>query len=121
MGVILVSYKILLFEKGVYNMIDVREVIKRKISNFSKKGFLIDIDDYELVISKHGFVPPSDDIMIDAIEKYCRKNHHDLKFIRLSDPIIFMLDGKEAYEAYPELIRTGRFSNGYVVHCIEYK
>lgn len=38
-----------------------------------------------------------------------------------SDPIIFMLDGKEAYEVYPEFRRTGRFSNGYVVHCLEFK
>ena len=37
-------------------MIDVREVIKRKISNLNKKGFLIDIDDYELKITKHGFI-----------------------------------------------------------------
>ena len=102
-------------------MIDVREVIKRKISNLNKKGFLIDIDDYSVITNEHGFVPPSDDIMIDAIEKYCQKNHHELKFIRLSDPIVFMLDGKEAYEAYPEMMNRGRFSRGYVVHCVEFK
>ena len=102
-------------------MIDVREVIKKKLNNFNKKGFLIEIDDYEVITNKNGFIPPNDEIMISAIEKYCIQNRHDLQFIRLSDPIIFMLDGKEAYEAYPELRREGRFSNGYVVHCVEYK
>ena len=48
-------------------------------------------------------------------------NHYELKYIRLSDPIIFLLNGEEAYEAYPELRREGRFSNGYVVHCVEFK
>ena len=102
-------------------MIDVREVIKKKLNNFNKKGFLIEIDDYEVITNKNGFIPPNDEIMISVIEKYCIQNRHDLQFIRLSDPIIFMLDGKEAYEAYPELRREGRFSNGYVVHCVEYK
>lgn len=102
-------------------MIDVREVIKKKIENFNKKGFLIEIDGYEVITNKHGFIPPNEDIMIDAIEKYCEKNRHELKFIRLSNPIVFMLDGKETYEAYAELRREGRFSNGYVVHCVEFK
>ena len=102
-------------------MIDIRDVIKKKLENFNKKGFLIEIDDYEVIINKHGFIPPSDEIMIDAIEKNCNKNHYDLKFIRLSDPIVFLLDGKDAYEAYPELRSTGRFSRGYVVHCVEFK
>ena len=102
-------------------MIDVREVIKKKLANFNKKGFLIEIDGYEVITSKHGFVPPTDDILMDAIEKYCQKNHHELKFIRLSEPIVFMIDNKECYEAYPELRREGRFSNGYVVHCVEFK
>ena len=102
-------------------MIDVREVIKRKLRNFNKKGFLIDIDDYELKITKHGFTPPSDDIMIDAIEKYCQKNHHELKFIRLSDPIVFLIDGKEAYEACPELSTRDTFSRTYLLHCVEFK
>ena len=102
-------------------MIDVREVIKKKLKNFNKKGFLIDIDDYEVLTNEKGFIPPNDGIMIAAIEKYCVQNKHDLQFIRLSDPIVFMLDGNEAYEAYPELRREGRFSNGYVVHCVEFK
>lgn len=102
-------------------MIDVREAIKKKLQNFNKKGFLIEIDDYEVITNKHGFIPPSDEIMMDAIEKYCVANHYELKYIRLSDPIIFMLNGEEAYEAYPELRSTGRFSNGYVVHCVEFK
>ena len=102
-------------------MIDVREFIKRKIKDFNKKGFLIDIDDYEVIINEKGFIPPNNDIMITAIEKYCIQNKHELQFIRLGDPIIFMLDGNEAYEAYPELRRTGRFSNGYVLHCVEFK
>lgn len=102
-------------------MIDIREEIKKKFENRNKKGFLIDIDDYSIITNEHGFIPPSDDVMMDAIEKYCAENHYELKYIRISDPIIFMLDGKEAYEAYPELRRTGRFSNGYVVHCIEFK
>ena len=102
-------------------MIDVREVIKRKLKDFNKKGFIIEIDDYEVITNEKGFIPPNNDIMITAIEKYCIQNKHDLKFIRLADPIIFMLDGTESYETYPELRRTGRFSNGYVIHCVEFK
>ena len=102
-------------------MIDVREVIKKKINNFNKKGFLIEIDDYNIMINKNGYIPPNDDVVMAAIEKYCIENHHELKYIRLSNPIVFMLDGTEAYEAYPELRREGRFSNGYVVHCVEFK
>ena len=52
-------------------MIDIREVIKKKLQNFNKKGFLIEIDDYEVITNKHGFVPPNDEIMMTAIEKYC--------------------------------------------------
>lgn len=102
-------------------MIDIREEIKKRFENRNKKGFLIDIDDYSIITNERGFTPPSDDVMMAAIEKYCAENHYELKYIRLSDPIIFMLDGKEAYEAYPEFTRTGRFSNGYVVHCVEFK
>ena len=49
-------------------MIDVREFIKRKIKDFNKKGFLIDIDDYEVIINEKGFIPPNNDIMITAID-----------------------------------------------------
>lgn len=102
-------------------MIDVREAIKKKLHDFNKKGFLIEIDDYEVITNKHGFIPPSNEIMMAAIEKYCVENHYELKYIRLNDPIVFLLNGEEAYEAYPELRREGRFSNGYVVHCVEFK
>ena len=102
-------------------MIDIREVIKKRLNNFNKKGFLIDIDGYEIITNEKGFIPPNDEIIIDAIEKYCAENKYDLKFIRLSDPIVFLLDGDEAYEAYAELRSTGRFSRGYVVHCVEFK
>lgn len=102
-------------------MIDIRKELLRRFENRNKKGFIIEVDDYLALPSKQGFTPPSNDILIDAIEKYCRENHYELKFIRLSDPIIFMLDGDETYEAYPELYNVGRFANGYVLHCVEFK
>ncbi len=98
-------------------MLDIRKEIKKKIENRNKKGFLIDIDNYRAIPTKDGFIPPSDEIMQMAIEKYCIENHYELKYIRLSNPIIFLLDENEAYEAYPELRGTGRF----VVHCVEFK
>ena len=50
-------------------MIDIREEIKKKFENRNKKGFLIDIDDYSIITNEHGFIPPSDDVIMDAIEK----------------------------------------------------
>ena len=101
-------------------MINVAERIRKMFLNRNKKGFIIDIDDAAALPTKKGFISPSDDIMMAAIEKYCAKNHHELKYIRLSNPIIFMIDGKEAYEAKPEL-HGGRFMNEYVIHCVEFK
>jgi hypothetical protein len=98
-------------------MVDVRKEIKKKFENRNKKGFLIEIDDYRAKPTKDGFLPPSDEIMQAAIEKYCVENNYKFKYIRLSNPIVFLLDDNEAYEAYPELRGTGRF----VLHCVEFK
>ena len=102
-------------------MMDVKEKLKEMFDNRTKKGFIIDIDDATALPTKDGFIPPSTEVMQAAIEKYCSENHHELKYIRLSDPIIFMLDGEEAYEAYPELSGRNRFMKEYVVHCVEFK
>lgn len=101
-------------------MIDVREKAKEFINNLGKKGFIIDIDDVSALPSKDGFIPPSTEAMQNAIEKYCKENKHEFTYIRLSDPIIFMLDGNEAYEAKPELMRRGIVPE-YVVRCTEFK
>jgi len=101
-------------------MIDVREKVKEFIGNLDKKGFMIDIDDVSALPSKDGFVPPSTEAMQKAIEKYCAENKHKLTYIRLEDPIIFMIDDEEAYEARPELMRRGIVPE-YVVRCTEFK
>ena len=93
---------------------------KQFIENLGKKGFLIEIDDAVALPSKNGFIPPSTEVMQAAIEKYCEKNHHKLTYIRLADPIIFMLDDDEAYEAKAELSRRGMVPE-YVVRCTEFK
>lgn len=93
---------------------------KRFIQNLNKKGFIIDIDDSVALPSKNGYIPPSTEVMQDAIEKYCEKNHHKLTYIRLAEPILFMLDDDEAYEARPELMRRGIVPE-YVVRCTEFK
>lgn len=93
---------------------------KRLIRNFGKKGFLIEIDDEVALPSKNGYIPPSTEVIQDAIEKYCRENHHKLTYIRLADPIVFMIDDKEAYEAKPELFRRGIVPE-FVVRCTEFK
>lgn len=96
------------------------EIIKRSIRNWDKKGFLIEIDDGLAIVSKKGYIPPNPEVMQAAIEKYCEKNHHKLTYIRLADPIVFMIDDKEAYEARPELFRRGLVPE-YVVRCTEFK
>lgn len=101
-----------------YNLI---ELGKRFMNNLGKKGFLIEIDDEVAIISKNGYIPPSTEVMQTAIEKYCEKNHHKLTYIRLADPIIFMIDDNEAYEAVPELFRRGTIVPEYVVRCTEFK
>lgn len=101
-------------------MIDVREKAKEFINNLGKKGFIIDIEDAIAFPSKNGYIPPSAEVMQNAIETYCAKNKHELTYIRLSDPIVFMIDGKEAYEARPELMRRGIVPE-YVVKCTEFK
>ena len=93
---------------------------KRLIRNWGKKGFLIEIDDEVAFPSKNGYIPPSTEVMQTAIEKYCKENHHKLTYIRLADPIIFMIDDNEAYEATPELSRRGIVPE-YVLHCTEFK
>ena len=93
---------------------------KQFIENLGKKGFMIEIEDVAALPSKNGFISPSPEIMQAAIEKYCEQNHHKLTYIRLADPIIFMLDDNEAYEARPELMRRGIFPE-YVVRCTEFK
>ena len=93
---------------------------KRLIRNWGKKGFLIEIDDEVAIVSKKGYIPPSTEVIQNAIEKYCKENHHKLTYIRLADPIIFMLDDDEAYEAKPELSRRGMVPE-YVVRCTEFK
>ena len=95
-------------------------IIKRTIRNWGKKGFLIEIEDEVATVSKNGYIPPSAEVMQTAIEKYCEKNHQKLTYIRLADPIVFMLDDKEAYEARPELFRQGLFPQ-YVIRCTEFK
>lgn len=101
-----------------YNLV---EKGKEFIDNIAKKGFIIDIDDAAALPTKDGFIPPSAEVMQAAIEKYCVENHHELKYIHLSDPIIFMLDGNETYEAKPELMSRGRFMREYAIHCVEFK
>lgn len=93
---------------------------KQFIQNIGKKGFIIEIEDSVALPSKNGYIPPSADVMQTAIEKYCENNHHKLTYIRLADPIVFMLDDTEAYEAKPELSRRG-FVPEYVVRCTEFK
>lgn len=102
------------------NEFNLMEKGKAFIQNLGKKGFIIDIDDVAALPTKEGYIPPNAEIMQNAIEKYCRQNKHELTYIRLADPIIFMLDGKEAYEARPELMRRG-FAPEYVVKCTEFK
>ena len=94
---------------------------KRLIRNWGKKGFLIEIDDTVALPSKNGYITPSTEVMQAAIEKYCEQNHHKLTYIRLADPIIFMLDDKEAYEATAEVVRYARMFPEYVVRCTEFK
>ena len=101
-------------------MIDVREEIKKFVNNLGKKGFMIDIDDVSALPSKDGFIPPKTEDMQRAIEKYCAQNNHKLTYIRLEDPIVFMIDDEEAYEARPELMRRGIVPE-YVVRCTEFK
>lgn len=93
---------------------------KNFIENLGKKGFQIEIDDDAALPSKAGYIPPSTEVMQAAIEKYCQKNKHELTYIRLSDPIVFMIDGKESYVAEPELNRRGIVPE-YVVKCTEFK
>lgn len=96
------------------------EIGKRIIRNWGKKGFLIEIDDMVAFPSKDGYIPPSTEVMQATIEKYCEENHHKLTYIRLADPIVFLLDGKEAYEARAEVLRRGIVPE-YVVRCTEFK
>lgn len=93
---------------------------KEFIENLGKTGFIIDIEDSVALPSKDGYIPPSAEVMQNAIEKYCTKNKHELTYIRLRDPIIFMIDGRETYEAKPELMRRGIVPE-YVVKCTEFK
>lgn len=101
-------------------MIDVREKIKEFVNNLGKKGFIIDMDEDVAKLTKTGYIPPSTELMQNAIEKYCVQNKHELTYIRLRDPIIFMIDGNEVYEARPELMRRGIVPE-YVVRCTEFK
>ena len=90
-------------------------------AEYAKKGFLIEIDDAVALPSKNGFIPPSAEVMQAAIEKYCEKNHHKLTYIRLEDPIVFMLDDKEAYEAKTKRMNHPGLFSVYVIKCTEFK
>lgn len=99
---------------------NLREKTKEFIENMGKKSFMIYMEEGYSLPTKDGYIPPKTEDMQAAIEKYCIKNKHELTYIRLSDPIIFMLDGKEVYEARPLLMRSG-FVPEYVVKCMEFK
>ena len=101
-------------------MFDLREKTKEFLNNIGKKGFIIDIDSDLAKLTKTGYIPPNTESMQNAIEKYCAQNKHELTYIRLSNPIIFMIDGNEVYEARPELMRRGIVPQ-YVVRCTEFK
>lgn len=100
-----------------YNLLERTEEF---IENLSKKGFYIELEEGYALPSKDGYIEPSVEVMQAAIEKYCEINHHSLTYIRLQDPIIFMLDENDAYEATPRLINRGLMRE-YVVHCTEFK
>lgn len=100
-----------------YNILD---RTKEFVENLGKKGFYIELDAEYSLPSKDGYIEPSTEVMQAAIEKYCASNNHELTYTRLSDPITFLLDGKDAYEAKPRLISRG-FMREYVIHCVEFK
>lgn len=90
--------------------------LKSLKENLFAKAFHVELEEIYCYPNDKNFQFPSHEVVVSALEKYAQSNNMELQFIDKEKRILFLINGKNKYEAKLELGR-GRYNQGYAVNC----